>query len=107
MQPSNFVYFFTASGFFIGTIFTILNFTNPFYILLYIASITLFFYLIIHLIIIGFVDIQKMSIVLFNKQDYEKSCDYFINALNKKEQNIKTLVSAYQTTKSTKDVKPI
>ena len=92
MSPNNFIYFFTVSGFFIGLIFTIVNFNLPEDIILYTAEITLFFYLFIHVAIMNFVDIKRFGISLFNKKEYEDVSEYFVSELDTREKRMDSLL---------------
>ena len=92
ISPNNFIYFFTVSGFFIGLIFSIINFTLPENIILYTAEITLFFYLFIHVIIMNFVDIKRFGVSLFNKKEYEEVSEYFISELDIREKRMDALL---------------
>jgi hypothetical protein len=85
LRPDNFIYFFTVSGFFIGLVFSILNFYSPEDILIYTAGITFFFYLFIHVVIMNFVDIRRFGVRLFNKKEYENVSEYFIAELDSRE----------------------
>jgi hypothetical protein len=92
ISPNNFIYFFTVCGFFIGLIFTILNFSRPEDMLLYTAQITLFFYLFIHVVIMNFVDIKKFGVSLFNKKEYEEVSEYFVSELDTREKRMDSLL---------------
>ena len=92
ISPNNFIYFFTVCGFFIGLIFTIINFTMPEDIILYTAEITLFFYLFIHVVIMNFVDIKRFGVSLFNKKEYEEVSEYFISELDFREKRMDALL---------------
>ncbi len=92
MKIENFIYFFTICGFFIGLIFSIINFNDPMYILFYTFLITLFFYLLIHLSIANFLDIKTLSKNIFDKSKYEEVSDYFIYELENREKKINSLV---------------
>lgn len=92
ISPNNFIYFFTVSGFFIGLIFSIMNFSLPEDILLYTAEITLFFYLFIHLVIMNFVDVKRFGTNLFNKKGYEEVSEYFISELDGREKRMDSLL---------------
>jgi hypothetical protein len=85
LQTENFIYFFTVCGFFIGVIFSVLNFSNASDILIYSGGITLFFYLFIHIIAINFVDYSKIGKMMFDKKEYEAISDYFIKELDTRE----------------------
>ena len=92
ISPNNFIYFFTVCGFFIGLIFTIINFTMPEDIILYTAETTLFFYLFIHVAIMNFVDIKRFGVSLFNKKEYEEASEYFISELDFREKRMDALL---------------
>jgi len=92
ISPNNFIYFFTVCGFFIGLIFSILNFTLAEDILLYTAEITLFFYLFIHIIIMNFIDIKKFGVSIFNKKEYEEVSEYFVSELDGREKRMDSLL---------------
>ena len=92
IRPENFIYFFTVCGFFIGLIFTILNFSRAEDIVWYTAEITLFFYLFIHVAIMNFVDIRKFGNSLFNKQEYEEVSEYFVSELDVREKRMDSLL---------------
>jgi len=92
ISPNNFIYFFTVCGFFIGLIFAIINFSMPEDIILYIAEITLFFYLFIHVVIMNFVDIKRFGVSLFNKKEYEEVSEYFVSELDIREKRMDSLL---------------
>jgi len=92
VSPNNFIYFFTVCGFFIGLIFSIINFSIPEDIIFYTAEITLFFYLFIHIVIMNFVDIKRFGISLFNKKEYEEVSEYFIAELDTREKRMDALL---------------
>jgi len=88
LQTENFIYFFTVCGFFIGVIFSVLNFSSAYDILIYSAAITLFFYLFIHIAAINFVDYSKIGKMMFNKKEYEEISDYFVKELDFREDRL-------------------
>ncbi len=92
ISPNNFIYFFTVCGFFIGLIFTIINFSMPEDIVLDTAEITLFFYLFIHVVIMNFIDIKRFGNTLFNKKEYEEVSEYFISELDTREKRMDSLL---------------
>jgi len=92
ISPKNYIYFFTVCGFFIGLIFTVLNFSTPEDIVIYTAEITLFFYLLIHVVIMNFVDVKRFGGNSFNKEEYEEISDYFISELDGREKRIDVLL---------------
>jgi len=75
-------------GFFIGLIFSILNFNAPGDILFYSCAVTLFFYLFVHVIAINFVDFSRFSKMIFDKKEHEEISDYFIKELDIREKRL-------------------
>jgi len=100
LRVENFIYFFTICGFFIGLVFSIINFNEPEYILFYTGIITLFFYLLIHVVIANFLDIKTLSKNIFNKEKYEEVSDYFIYEMEVREKKINSLVSVLENIQS-------
>ena len=92
VRPSNFIYFFTVSGFFIGLMFSIINFTAPGDILFYTLEITLFFYLFIHVAVMNFIDAKKFGSSLFKKKEYEEVSEYFVVELDTREKRMDNLL---------------
>lgn len=105
MKIENFIYFFTICGFFIGLIFSIVNFNDPLYILFYTFIITLFFYLLIHLSIASFLDIKSLSKNIFDKNKYEEVSDYFIYELENREKKINSLVNVIEKMENKKGIR--
>ena len=93
MQSENYIYFFTICGFFIGLTFSIINYVEPFDILIYTFFITLFFYLFIHIVVINFVDLNVLSKKMFNKEEYEEVSEYFIRELDFRENKMNNLLT--------------
>ncbi len=94
VKSENFIYFFTVCGFFVGIIFSIINFLEPEEILFYTLGITLAFYLIIHIAIINFFDFEKIKTFVFNKKDHESIGDYFISELESREKVMDSLLAS-------------
>jgi len=105
LRVENFIYFFTICGFFIGLVFSIINFAEPEYILFYTAIITLFFYLLIHVVIANFLDIKVLSKKFFDKERYEEVSDYFIFELETRERRMESLVNYIENFKPQNDKK--
>jgi hypothetical protein len=89
LRAENYVYFLTVSGFFIGTVFSVLNFNNVEEILLFSIAITFFFYLFAHVALTYFVNFGSLRKLVFDKAKYEKISDFFIKDLDVREQKIK------------------
>lgn len=94
VKSENFIYFFTTCGFFIGLMFSILNFSEPEEILFYTLEITLVFYLIIHVVVISFFDFDKIATFIFDKKDHENIGDYFIQELESREKVMDNLLAS-------------
>lgn len=92
IRAENFIYFFTVSGFFIGLIFSVMNFSMPENILLYTGGITLFFYLFVHIVVMNFVDARHFGSSLFNKREYEEVSEYFVTELDGREKRMDSLL---------------
>ena len=92
LQTENFIYFFTVCGFFIGLMFSILNFSDPGDILLYCSGITLFFYLFIHVVVINFIEFSMYSKMIFDKKEHENISDYFIRELDIRESKLDSML---------------
>lgn len=92
MQTENYIYFFTICGFFIGLVFSLLNFSNPWDILLYSGAITLFFYLFIHVVAINFIDFSRLGRQIFDKKEHEEISEYFIRELDYRENKLDSLL---------------
>ena len=85
VKSENFIYFFTVCGFFIGLMFSILNFSEAENILFYTFEITLFFYLTIHIAVMNFFDFSRIGKLVFNKVEHENISEYFIHELDNRE----------------------
>lgn len=81
MRPENYVAFFTVCGFFIGLAFSIVSIDEAFDILMFTCFITFMFYVFVHIVIMNFVDVKKISGRIFNKKEYEKASNNIINDL--------------------------
>ena len=82
MRAENFIAFFTVCGFFIGIVFTLLKVSEPIEMLVYTLVITLFFYLIIHIVIMNYVDVKRTFEEIFlTSKDMREIADYLISEL--------------------------
>ncbi|KAA6227173.1 MULTISPECIES: hypothetical protein [unclassified Campylobacter] len=81
MRPENYVAFFTACGFFVGIIFSVASLDDAFDILMFTLFITFMFYVFVHISIMNFVDMKRISGRIFDKHDYEKTNNSIINDL--------------------------
>jgi len=92
VKSENFIYFFTVCGFFIGLMFSILNFSEAENILFYTFEITLFFYLTIHIAVMNFFDFSRIGKLVFNKVEHENISEYFIHELDNREKIMEGLL---------------
>ncbi len=95
MKSENYVAFFTICGFFIGMIFSMLKFDLAENFLFGTLTITLFFYLFIHLVLIFFLsDKEVVADVLFDKKEYENLANIQISEIKKREDEITALIKS-------------
>lgn len=92
MGTENFIYFFTVCGFFIGLMFSVLNFSDPTDIMIYTCGITLFFYLFMHIVAINFIDFSKFGKMIFDKREHEEISNYFIKELDLRENRLDSML---------------
>ena len=92
MRAENFIAIFTVCGFFICIVFTLLKVSEPIEMLVYTLVITLFFYLIIHIVIMNYVDVKRTLKKFFDKQRHEEIADYLISELNVREKRMENIM---------------
>ena len=93
MRAENFIAFFTVCGFFTGVVFSALKLSDPIQMLLYTFVITFFFYLVIHVIIMNYIDVRLSFKKRFDKDQYEQTADYLIGELALREKRIDNILS--------------
>ena len=84
MKAENFIAFFTVCGFFTGVVFSTLKLNDPIQILLYTFVITFFFYLVIHVIIMNYIDVRLSVKKRFDKEQLgvrEKRIDNILSKI--------------------------
>lgn len=106
MRSENYVAFFTVCGFFIGMIFSMVKFDGALNFLLSTLTITLFFYLFIHIVLIFFLSAKEIEDNLFNTKDYESISNEQIAEIKEREDKITTLLKSIHETKN-KDIEGI
>lgn len=106
MRAENFIAFFTVCGFFIGLMFVAMSIEDPIEIVLYTLLITFFFYMLIHIVIINYVDIAKITGKFFNKVRYEEINDYLITELANRERRIEYVFKDNEMVLRKPDKKP-
>lgn len=92
MRSENFVAFFTVCGFFIGLIFSVIKFDAILDILFYTGTITLFFYLFIHVVLIFYLSVMDQKISFFEKEDFESACNAQIREIKERESKIDAML---------------
>lgn len=92
MRAENYIAFFTVCGFFIGVTWTLLRATDPLDMLVYTILITFFFYLIIHVVIMNYVDVNATMKRFFDKEKHEDVVEYLLSELAIREKRIENLL---------------
>ena len=92
MRADNYIAFFTVCGFFVGLMFVILKIEDPVEIVVYTLLITFFFYIIMHIVVMNYMDAQKISLKIFNKERHEEINDYLITELAIRERKLDSIV---------------
>lgn len=92
MKPENFIAFFTVCGFFVGFVFVLINIDDAVDTIVYTLIITFAFYIIIHVLIMFFVDINKVGAKIFAKQKYEDASNSFISELSVREKKMENIL---------------
>ena len=93
MRAENFIAFFTVCGFFVGVMFVVLRVNEPIEMLVYTFLITFFFYLLIHIVIMNYIDASRISKKHFDKNEYEESAEQLISELAVREKRIESILS--------------
>lgn len=91
-RPDNFVAFFTVCGFFIGLAFSVVSIEEAMDIVIFTFLITFLFYVLIHVSIMYFIDVKKISGRIFNKGKYEDTSNLIINDLSIREKKMEHLL---------------
>lgn len=91
--PESFIAFFTVCGFFIGLTFSVISIEGAFNIVIFTILISFLFYMLIHICIIGFMDVKKVSKTSFNVEEYESINDELIRELTYREDKSSRLVN--------------
>lgn len=93
MRAENFIAFFTVCGFFIGLVFVVLKVNEPIEIMVYTFLITFFFYLLIHIVIMNYIDVKRLLKRHFDKNEYEENVDYLIAELAIREKRMESMLA--------------
>ncbi|MCR4941207.1 MAG: hypothetical protein K5978_00235 [Campylobacter sp.] len=92
MRAENYIAFFTVCGFFVGLVFSLLNADDAVDMMGYTFFVTFFFYLIIHIIIMNYVDVKKSMTQYFDKEKHEDVADYLLTELAIREKRMENLI---------------
>ena len=92
MRSENYIAFFTVCGFFIGLIFSIVKADAISDLFLYTLSITLFFHMFIHLVLVQFIHANEVFNISFDKEEHESLANMQILELKEREDQITTLL---------------
>lgn len=93
MRAENFIAFFTVCGFFIGVVFVMLKMHDPIDMLVYTMIITLFFYLLTHIVIMNYIDVRRTLKQFFDKARHEEVADYLISELAIREKRMENIMA--------------
>ena len=91
MRADNYIAFFTVCGFFIGLIFVVII-EEPVEIVIYTLLITFFFYIVIHIVIMNYIDTKKIGLRIFNKEHHEEINDYLLTELAIRERKLESII---------------
>ena len=94
MRSENYVAFFTVCGFFIGLIFSIVKGDSIADLFLYTFSITLFFHMFIHVVLVQFIQANEIFKIPFDKQEHEALAQEQVLALKDREDQITALLKS-------------
>jgi len=94
MRSENYVAFFTVCGFFIGLIFSIVKVDTITDLFLYTLSITLFFHMFIHVVLVYFIQANEIFDVSFDKNEHEELANMQILELKEREDQITALLKS-------------
>ena len=92
MSAENFVGFFTAYGFFLSLAFVTIADLSAVQMIVYSLLITFVFYLLIHVIIMNYVEAGKNALRYFDKERYEEINDYLIDELSDRERRMDAMI---------------
>lgn len=92
MKAENFIAFFTVCGFFIGIVFSLFKSNSALEMFIFALLVTFFFYLIIHVIIMNYIDTKQDSKNLFNKENHEDKNDKLLSELAVREKRMENLM---------------
>jgi hypothetical protein len=94
MRSENYVAFFTVCGFFIGLIFSIVKADDVTDLFLYTLSITLFFHMFIHVVLVLFINANETFNIPFDRQEQEELANAQVLELKEREDQITALLKS-------------
>jgi len=94
MRSENYVAFFTVCGFFIGLIFSIVKVDSIADLFLYTLSITLFFHMFIHVVLVLYIKANDIFNIPFDKQEHEELANVQALELKEREDQITALLKS-------------
>lgn len=94
MRSENYVAFFTVCGFFIGLIFSIVKVDTIADLFLYTLTITLFFHMFIHVVLVYFIQANEIYDISFDKNEHEELVKSQVLELKEREDQITALLKS-------------
>jgi uncharacterized membrane-anchored protein YitT (DUF2179 family) len=92
VRPDNYIAFFTVCGFFVGLMFVVVKVEEPVEFVIYTLLITFFFYIVIHIVVMNYIDTKRIGLKIFNKEHHEEINDYLLTELAVREHRLETLI---------------
>jgi hypothetical protein len=94
MRSENYVAFFTVCGFFIGLIFSIVRADTILDLFFYTLSITLFFHMFVHVVLVNFIQANEIFNIPFDKKEHEELANMQVLELKEREDRITALLKS-------------
>ncbi len=94
MRSENYVAFFTVCGFFIGLIFSIVKADTITDLFLFTLSITLFFHMFIHVVLVQFIQSNEIFHIAFDTKEHEELANSQVLELKEREDRITALLKS-------------
>ena len=94
MRSENYIAFFTVCGFFIGLIFSIVKVDTITDLFLYTLTITLFFHMFIHVVLVYFIQSNEIYDISFDKNEHEELVKIQVLELKEREDQITALLKS-------------
>ncbi|MBT0882056.1 hypothetical protein AVBRAN12640_02175 [Campylobacter sp. RM12640] len=97
MRTDNYIAFVTVCGFFIGFICAVFKIDDPFMMIGFTLFTTFVFYILIHLVVLNFVDAKKLGSRNFDKFAYENTTNHFIKELEIRENRMDKIIQSVES----------